>query len=133
MARLPTLRFVRTAPQSEPQKAQISPRDEIGELAWVSPDQPRLHLLNGSVNGAARQRCSVVVWRGYVKKQFCAADASGEIIATSPLFSARGRETARTASAKRALELLLADLAAGGWIEAAEGPRWHERELVRFG
>jgi hypothetical protein len=93
-----------------------------------------MYLLNGGGrNGHELQRCTVVVWHGYVKKQFYAADAAGAVVAESPLFSARGRDVKRSVHAERALDRLLADLARGGWIETGEGPVWHERELFRLG
>jgi hypothetical protein len=107
-------------------------RDELGELAWVSPDRPRMQLLNGGRNGYGLRQCTVSVWHGYVKKQFYAADASGAVIAESPLFSARGRDVERSPKAEHALGRLLADLAGKGWIETGEGPVWHERELMRL-
>jgi hypothetical protein len=78
------------------------------------------------------ERCSIAVWRGYVKTQFFATRGRGDVIALSPMFRAPGAGVpGRTAKSEQALAELLKRLEQDEWSVVADGPNWFDRLLER--
>ena len=107
----------------------VRPAPETSTPRWeVAPHRP-------SDQQPDVERCEIVLWTGYVKKQFYAAP-SGTARTLEPLQASsyfRLRDTyAPGARAQRALEDLLRLLEGEGWQVVSKGPRWYHYRLERL-
>ena len=80
------------------------------------------------------ERCEIVLWTGYVKKQLYAAPLNAartlEAVAESSYFRLRDADVP-TATAEHALEGLIAQLQNEGWQVVSKGAHWYHYRLER--
>jgi hypothetical protein len=131
VAAFATVRALRRSPLAAPAIAGGAALAAVEPVAPPRPD-PMPMLLPDPPEEVETQvtECVVAWWRGYVKSQFIAYDADGDIVAESPPFAWRSRTPpGRGRDAIAAHDALLAQLDRLGWEIVEEGPEWYERLL----
>jgi hypothetical protein len=109
-------------PTVRPAPEQSTPRRE------VAPDRPPAQQPDV-------ERCEIVLWTGYVKRQLYAAPSGPtttlESLQDSSYFRLRDADIPG-ARAERALEELLGRLESAGWQVVSKGARWYQYRLERW-
>jgi hypothetical protein len=117
------------APRPEPPRPTVRPTPETSTpRREAAPDHPPAQQPDV-------ERCEIVLWTGYVKKQFYAAPVGltgrSAPVQDSSYFRLRHADEPG-APAERALEELLGRLEDAGWHVVSQGSRWYQYRLERW-